>query len=316
MEASSENQTQNPSPQRRAVIDVGSNSVKLLVADVMGETVTPLLHEGEQTRLGRGVFETNRLDPEAIAQTAFVAGQFAEKARRMGASEVKAVATSAAREARNGMDLIEAFRDFRIPLMIIEGDREAELVLCGVRSQPDYAEGPLAIIDVGGGSTELLVADESGLRVQHSFQLGTVRMLEQYAPSDLPAAGERAQLIEALDQFLDEQVTPMLGGVSLPGTLVGAGGTPVFLSRILKGTDSLEADELEALCWPLPEVQSLADRLWMVSLERRRNLPGLPADRADVILFGVAIFEAIMMRCGFHELRPTLRGVRYGSLLS
>ena len=110
MKALDENQTQN----RRAVIDVGSNSVKpwwprWLLA------ITPLVHEGEQTRLGRGVFDSGKLDPEAIAQTAFVAGRFAEKARRMGAVEVKAVATSAAREARNGMDLIEAFREVNVP---------------------------------------------------------------------------------------------------------------------------------------------------------------------------------------------------------
>ena len=187
-----ENQTQN----RRAVIDVGSNSVKLLVAEVTSGDVTPLVHEGEQTRLGRGVFDSGKLDPEAIAQTAFVAGRFAEKARRMGAVEVKAVATSAAREARNGMDLIEAFRDVNVPLTIIEGAREAELVLRGVRSHSDFSDGPLAIIDVGGGSTELLVADETGLRVQHSFPLGTVRLLEQHRPSDLPTAQERAKAEE------------------------------------------------------------------------------------------------------------------------
>ena len=160
---------------------------------------------------------------------------------------------------------------------------------------------------MGGGSTELLVADESGLRVQHSFPLGTVRLLEQHRPSDLPTAQERAQVIEALDQFLDDQVTPLLGSVTLPGTLVGAGGTPVFLSRILKETDDFDSAELETLSWLLPDVQSLTDRLWMMSLKRRQSLVGLPADRADVILFGAAIYEAVMMRCGFHELRPTLR---------
>ena len=312
MDNSDKYQTQN----RRAIIDVGSNSVKLLVADVKGGVVTPLVHEGEQTRLGSGVFETGKLDTEAIAATAFVAGRFADKARKLGAVEVKAVATSAAREARNGMDLIEAFRDVNVPLTIIEGEREAELVLRGVRSHPDFAEGPLAIIDVGGGSTEVLIADESGLCVQRSFPIGTVRLLEQYPPSDLPTAAERAKVIGVLDAFLDEQVTPMLGTVTLPGTLVGAGGTPVFLSRILKGTDDLAAEELESTSFLLPELQTLTDRLWMMSLERRSSLVGLPENRADVILFGAAIFEAVMMRCGFHELRPTLRGVRYGVLLS
>jgi len=89
----------------------------------------------------------------------------------------------------------------------------------------------------------------------------------------------------------------------------------VFLSRILKERDDLSADEIESLRLSLPEVQSLTQRLWKMPLAERRELAGLPANRADVILFGAAIYEAVMMRCGFGELRPTLRGVRYGALL-
>ena len=311
MDNPDKNQTQN----LRAIIDVGSNSVKLLVAEVVDGTVKPLVHEGEQTRLGRGVFKTGKLESEAIAATAFAAGRFADKARKLGVVEVKAVATSAAREARNGMDLIEAFRGVNVPLTIIDGQREAQLVLNGVRSHPDFASGPLAIIDVGGGSTELLIADDKGLRVQQSFSMGTVRLMEELPASELPTAAQRAKVIEALDAFLDEEVTPKLGTVPLSGTLVGAGGTSVFLSRISKERDDLSAEELDSLGLLLPQVQSLTDRLWMMSMERRRSLVGLPADRADVILYGSAIYEAVMMRCGFHELRPTLRGVRYGALL-
>ena len=311
MDNPDKNQTQN----LRAIIDVGSNSVKLLVAEVIDGVVRPLVHEGQQTRLGRGVFETGKLEAESIAATAFVAGRFADKAHKLGAKEVKALATSAAREARNGVDLIEAFRDVNVPLTIIDGYREAELVLNGVRSHPDFASGPLAIIDVGGGSTELLIADDKGLHVQKSFSMGTVRLMEKYPASDLPTAAQRAKVIEALDAFLDEEVTPKLGMVPLPGTLVGAGGTSVFLSRISKERDDLPAKELESMSLLLPQVQSITDRLWMMSMERRRTLAGLPSDRADVILYGSAIYEAVMMRCGFHELRPTFRGVRYGALL-
>jgi exopolyphosphatase/pppGpp-phosphohydrolase len=89
----------------------------------------------------------------------------------------------------------------------------------------------------------------------------------------------------------------------------------VFLARIFFGRDDLAADEVESLRLSLPEVQSLCDRLWKMSMAQRRALPGLPANRADVILFGAAIYETVMMRCGFGELRPTLRGVRYGALL-
>ncbi len=164
-----------------------------------------------------------------------------------------------------------------------------------------------------------MIAPVPSVRVSVSSSFLTwslVSYLRRTFASRAWAAQERAQVIEALDQFLDDQVTPLLSSVALPSTLVGAGGTPVFLSRILKETDDLDAAKLETLSWLLPDVQSLTDRLWMMSLERRQSLAGLPADRADVILFGAAIYEAVMMRCGFHELRPTMRGVRYGSLLS
>ena len=311
MDDAHKNQTQN----RRAVIDVGSNSVKLLIAEVVKGVVTPLVHEGEQTRLGRGVFETGQLAPEAIADTARAVAAFAAKAKGQGATNVRVFATSAAREASNGDELAAAIAVGGLELEIIDGQTEAELVLRGVRSLPDLAEGPLAIIDVGGGSTELLVADDTALRLQHSFALGTVRWLESFPVSETPTEAERAKLAQALDDFLDEQVTPKLGGLPLPGTLIGAGGSPVFLARIFFGRDDLAADEVESLRLSLPEVQSLCDRLWKMSMAQRRALPGLPANRADVILFGAAIYEAVMMRCGFGELRPTLRGVRYGALL-
>jgi exopolyphosphatase/guanosine-5'-triphosphate,3'-diphosphate pyrophosphatase len=311
MDNSAKNQTQN----RRAVIDIGSNSVKLLIADVAGNVVTPLVHEGEQTRLGRGVFETGLLQPAAIKDTTRVVADFADKAWGHGAAQIRVLATSAARDATNSGELIAAMTAIGLNLEIISGEIETELVLRGVRSHPDFAGGPLALIDVGGGSTELLVADAQSLRVEQSFQLGTVRLLEKNPPSDPPTGVERAQLTQILDEFLDDQVTPLLGDVPLPETLVGAGGTPVFLALISRACEELPADEIESLRLSLSEVQALTERLWKMPLTERRQLPGLPANRADVILLGAAVYESLMLRCGFGELRPTLRGVRYGAML-
>ena len=311
MDNSAKNQTQN----RRAVIDIGSNSVKLLIADVAGNVVTPLVHEGEQTRLGRGVFETGLLETAAIKDTTRVVANFADKAREHGAAQIRVLATSAARDATNSGELIAAMTAIGLNLEIISGEIETELVLRGVLSHPDFAKGPLALIDVGGGSTELLVADARSLLVEQSFQLGTVRLLEKNPPSDPPTGVERAQLTQILDEFLDDQVTPLLGDVPLPETLVGAGGTPIFLALISRACEELPADVIESLRLPLTEVQALTERLWKMPLTERRQLPGLPANRADVILLGAAVCESLMLRCGFGELRPTLRGVRYGAML-
>ncbi|MBL68118.1 MAG: phosphatase [Verrucomicrobiales bacterium] len=300
-----------PNENRRAVIDIGSNSVKLLVADVVDGVVTSLVHESEQTRLGRGVFETGLLEQEAVLETTRVASHFAARARDAGAEGIRVLGTSAARDAHNADDLARALAAENLVLEILDGHTEAGLVLRGVRSHPDLAAGRLALMDVGGGSTELLVADGEDLKLVRSFQLGTVRLLSGH-----PTADDKAKLTETLGNFLDEKLVPTLGRVSLPGMLVGAGGTPVFLARVLKETDNITSSELESTRLSLSEVQTLNARLWAMPLEQRRRLPGLPANRADVILIGSAIYEAVMLRCGFAELRPTLRGVRYGALLA
>ena len=182
MDNSAKNQTQNC----RAIIDIGSNSVKLLIANVSGNVVTPLVQEGEQTRLGRGVFESGLLQPAAIKDTTQVVADFADKARKHGAVQIQILATSAARDAINSGELIAAMIAIGLNLEIISGEVEIELVLRGVRSHPDFAEGPLALIDVGGGSTELLVADAQSLAVEQSFQLGTVRLLEKIRQATRP----------------------------------------------------------------------------------------------------------------------------------
>ncbi len=311
MDNSAKNQTQN----RRAVIDIGSNSVKLLIADVTGKVVTPLMNEGEQTRLGSGVFETGLLESAAIQDTIQVVANFADKARKHGASQIQVLATSAARDATNSSELTTAISNIGLNIEIISGEIESGLVLRGVRSHPDFAEGPLALIDVGGGSTELMVADAQSLQVERSFQLGTVRLLEKNPPSDPPTGFERAQLSQILDEFLDNQVVPLLGDVPLPETLVGAGGTPVFLALISKACEELPSDEIESPRLSFSEVQALTEHLWKMPLTERRELPGLPANCADVILFGAAVYESLMLRCGFGQLRPTLRGLRYGAML-
>lgn len=300
---------------RRAAIDIGSNSVKLLVADLADGVVTPLLHQGEQTRLGHGVYSTGRLQPEAIADTVRAAAAFAVQAGDQGAESIRVLATSAAREAVNADELTLALATHDLELEIIDGQTEAELIFRGVRSHPDFKSGPLAVIDVGGGSTEFLIADHVRLLTQQSFSFGTIRCLEQFPPSDPPTATNRQVVLQAVDEFLNGQVAPMIGDEPFPDTLIGAGGTPVFLARIQAASADLTPSELETSTMSRAEIQSLVDRLWTLPLAERRQLPGLSPNRADVILFGAIIYEAVMRRYDFSELRPTVRGVRYGAIL-
>ena len=311
MDTPLKDQTQN----RRAVIDVGSNSVKLLVADIADGQVVPVKAKGKQTRLGKGVFDTGKLQPDRIDETARVIGKFADKARALGAVNLRVLATSAAREAANGNDFARAVEALGVELEIIPGEEEANLILRGVRTHPEFAIGPLAVMDVGGGSTELLVADDDSLLTQASHPLGTVRWLDKFPPGDPPSADDRKAVRDSVVEFLETTVAPKLRGIPLPDTLVASGGSPKFLTRLLAGTRDLSMAQVESCKVSLDEIRRLADRLWSLPLVDRKQLPGMSAKRADVLLMGAAIYEGVMEQFEFRTLRPSMRGVRYGALL-
>src|SRR4051812_15330984 len=142
----------------RAVIDVGTNSVKLLVAEIRGTQINPILEESEQTRLGQGFYETHRLRRENIENTAVAVAQFAGLAKHWGAGSVTVFATSAARDAENSKELIDAIkRASALDLRVISGDQEANWVFRGVTTDPAFRARNLLVMDVGGGSTEFIL---------------------------------------------------------------------------------------------------------------------------------------------------------------
>src|ERR1017187_2308535 len=145
-------------PIRRAAIDVGTNSVSLLVADVAGYEIEPVCEQSKQTRLGHGFYETHRLQPEAIAATAAAVAGFAALARECQSVSIRVIATSAAREAVNREELTAAIEQAAgVKVEVISGDQEAELGFQGVTTDPQLAQAPLLLMDVGGGSAQFIV---------------------------------------------------------------------------------------------------------------------------------------------------------------
>ena len=311
-----------PGSVRRAVIDVGTNSVKLLVAEVSGRQVEPLLEQSEQTRLGRGFYQTGRLRPPAITHTARVVAEFAARARALEVVAIRVVATSAARDALNQDELLAALRDSAgIPVEIISGEQEAEWAFRGVVSDPVFCGPPLLIVDVGGGSTEFILGEGDQQRFRHSFRLGTVRLMEALPRADAPAQAEWEHCCARVADFLEQQVRPViepaLGEFSSGAVqLVGTGGTTSLLARIELGLATFDRGRIEALRLTRQQVQRQRERLWGLPLAARKNIPGLPADRADVILSGVAIYEAVMEQFDFPVLRVSTRGLRFGAVMA
>lgn len=311
---------------RRAVIDVGTNSVKLLVADVKGRDIIPIQEESRQTRLGQGFFETHRLMPEAIANTADAVAKFAAQARALNAMSLRVIATSAARDATNTADLITAIEKVAgVPLEIITGDQEADWAFHGVTTDAELAQVPLLILDVGGGSTEFILGQGEHKHFRQSFRVGTVRLLETIPHSDPPTREELAETRQWLREFFAEKIRPALHpalerekqlcAARTPIALIGTGGTPTILARIEGRLETYERSTIERTYLSLERVRWHAEHLWSLPLAKREGIVGLPRKRADVILPGVLIFEAVMEQFGFQELRVSTRGLRFAAVM-
>jgi exopolyphosphatase / guanosine-5'-triphosphate,3'-diphosphate pyrophosphatase len=305
---------------RRAVIDVGTNSVKLLVADVAGRDVKPVLEESRQTRLGKGFYESHRLQPEAVARTAEAVWEFAEIARDKSAVSVRVIATSAARDAVNAADLTTAIeRASGLRTEIISGAREAAWVFQGVATDPELARLPLLLLDVGGGSTEFILGHGAKKSYARSFPIGTVRLLEKFPYHDPPSPGEFTECRDWVNNFLRDEIRPQLEPALKAETgairLVGTGGTASILARIGKKLDRFDRDKIERTVLNYDQIVSHREHLWRLPLAGRKEIPGLPKQRADVILIGVLIYEAVMEEFGFKELRVSTRGLRFAVVM-
>lgn len=306
-------------PTRRAVIDVGTNSVKLLIADVEERAVTPVFEDSDQTRLGRGFYTSHRLQSDAIADTAEAIAEFVGIAREHDAESIRIIATSAARDATNRDELVAAIRAAAmLDAEIITGEQEADFVYQGVRSDPSLVGERLMILDVGGGSSEFIVGRSDHPEFARSFPLGSVRLLEILRPSDPPTSMQLQACRDYLAQFFASHVRPALAPVLALGNeaqLIGTGGAATILARMEYALDKYERHRIEGAVITRESVRGWMERLWAMPLLERRRIVGLPKKRADVILTGMAIYERVLEEFGFAALRASTRGLRFAAVL-
>ncbi|HEY5346429.1 MAG TPA: Ppx/GppA phosphatase family protein [Verrucomicrobiae bacterium] len=307
---------------RHAVIDVGTNSVKLLIADVAGAEVRPIHEESRQTRLGKGFYETHQLQPEPIARTAEAVWEFSEIARERSAESIRVIATSAARDAMNPRDLTNAIEKASgLKTEIITGAREADWAFQGVATDAKLAKHPLLILDVGGGSTEFILGHGQEKSFAHSFPLGTVRLMEKFPHSDPPTPAEFQASRDWVKNLFQTEVWPLLEPALLHEKksgavkLVGTGGTTSILARMEKKLDRFDREKIEQTVLTLEQVVAHRKNLWKLPLAARKEIPGLPKLRADVILTGVLIYEAVMEEFGFKEVHISTRGLRFAAVM-
>jgi len=309
---------------RRAVIDVGTNSIKLLVADVEEPRVFPVWEGSKQTRLGRGFYESHQLQPAAIAQTARVVAEFADEAREWQATSIRIIATSAVRDAVNAR---EATREIEqaagLKVEILSGEQEADLVFQGVTTDPAMPKEALLLLDVGGGSTEFILGHGQVKDFRASFPLGSVRLLETLPHSDPPKPEQLRACRDRVKEFLKAEVRPGLQPFILERRkttegsvdLVGTGGTAAILARMEARIERYDRARIEAARLSYERIRWHVKHVWSLSLDERKKIVGLPSSRADVILTGAVIYEAVMDILDFQVLRINTRGLRFSAVM-
>jgi len=285
---------------RVAVVDLGSNSTRLLVADVDGDGVTELERRSIVTRLGQGVERTGRLDPEAMERVYAALAEYRRAADELGAQEIVGVLTSAVRDASNGAEFTDAVRErFGVAARTVPGEEEARLTYRGATSGRSTS-APTAVIDIGGGSTELIVGAGARPDFHVSTQVGVVRHSERHLHADPPAPGQLRALREDAAQTFAEAVREApraQQGVAVAGTATQS-------ASILQA-DTLERGALEALL----------ERLASVPLEQRRNTPGLDPARAPTIVAGVAILLEATAALGLESVAVSEQDILIGVAL-
>ncbi|SDC50005.1 exopolyphosphatase / guanosine-5'-triphosphate,3'-diphosphate pyrophosphatase [Geodermatophilus telluris] len=288
---------------RVAAVDCGTNSIRLLVADVPPEGAhTDLLRRMEVVRLGQGVDATGRLAPEAIERTRVVLAEYAAQARELGATAVRMVATSATRDAANRADF-EAMVTATLgqPPDVVPGDEEARLSFLGATASLDAAAAahggppphpPYLVVDIGGGSTEFVLGDAGGVRAARSVDVGCVRLTERHLHGDPPSADE-IQRAESDVRAALAEVTAAVP-VAEAATLVGVAGSVTTVAALALRLPAYDPVAIHGSRIGVGAVRSVTAGLLTATRERRAAYPVMHPGRVDVIGAGALVLRVLM----------------------
>jgi exopolyphosphatase/guanosine-5'-triphosphate,3'-diphosphate pyrophosphatase len=300
---------------RIAAIDVGSNSVRLVVAEVLHSGGYRVLdEERENTRLAAALSKTGRLDPKAADATVNVLRNFLRIATGLGATQIRAIGTSALRDAEDGPEFCDRVRkELKLSIEVISANEEARLAFLSVARAFDISGREVAVADIGGGSTEIVLASSGLVDQVYETKLGTVRVAEECNVTGRSTEKQVGELRDYVDRVLKKEMgKPPL----VPDMLYGTGGTFTAMASIIMASQGMAGQPMWGFRVTRAQIRHLVADLAQMTLEKRCKVQGLSPQRADIIVAGLAIIERIMSHLRVNVVQVHTRGVRDGLLLT
>lgn len=292
---------------RKAIIDVGSNSIKFFLGERNPDgTLKTVMDENDIARLGEGLRETGAISPEAMRRNSGAISIFAEKAREHGADEIACVGTMALRNATNSTEFVNLVEEVAgLKLRIIPGEEEARLAYLSVLSGLTLQGGKLAVFDTGGGSTEFIFGEGNTVSSRFSLDIGAIRITEKYFADTRPEQSD----VNAAIAEIDSALSAVSGDVD---QLVGMGGTLTSMGAVKHKMARYDPDVIQGSVLTFADVDRQIEDYSSKTAEERKGIIGLQPKRADVILAGACIVKVIMSRLGVDKLTVSDRGLRHG----
>ena len=298
---------------RVAVIDMGTNSTRLLVADASETNLIELERRSKVTRLGRGVDVSNRLADEAIAEVCETVGDYLSIAAELEPEATVAIATSAVRDAENGSVFMAELRErFDLHARVLDGDEEARLTYMGAVAGRIDAGASTLVVDIGGGSTELVVGDGAEVGFHASLQVGVVRHTERHLRADPPSQSELESLAGDVERRIE--------AAAIPGELVidramATAGTPTSLAAIDQELTDYSHADVHGYALERNRIQRIGSSLATKSLDQRLEVTGLIAGRAPTIVAGVVILTQVMRAFDLDTIEVSEHDILWGAAL-
>jgi exopolyphosphatase / guanosine-5'-triphosphate,3'-diphosphate pyrophosphatase len=287
---------------RVAAFDCGTNTLRLLIADLDADTGTmiELVREMRIVRLGQGVDRTGRITEESMTRTFEALDEYAALVAEHRPSRMRFCATSAARDASNAADFMVGVKErLGIEPEVIDGDEEARASFAGAMRAFSDVDGPCLVLDIGGGSTELILGDPDGtVQIAHSLDVGSVRLTERHLRDDPPTSEQIASLCDDVDTALDDcRVDP-----SAAHTVIGVAGTVTTVAAGTLGLPAYDRSRIHRARLPVDEVHATVTSLVAMTVEERKALGYVHPGRADVIGAGALILDRVLRRTTVAEL--------------